>query len=190
MLVDKNRSDGSLQNLFGELEGIALAVLVTVIAFIILNYFNIFQLDLLVPSFSIFPHLPRNTSVQKAAQKTIFPPDTNAFVETCPVKQTNALVGTILQTDGGTVGNLIGNVENISYDPASKTAVIDLISKNAAQKHIFTITDHDGLVADGTTQAPLHLSDIKYSQGLALSFECDNSHNNIFTITQIALIKK
>lgn len=116
--------------------------------------------------------------------------ENKTFSEDCEGidKAGNPLIGEFMRMNNRAVGNLIGNIDKISFDTASTSATIDMTSKDGYQHYQFTVQDQKGLVAKDVNKTQLTIQALKYGQAIAVSFECDAKTKNKFLVTQIEII--
>lgn len=160
-------------------------VFFTVICISILLFFHYYPLS----HVNYSPLLP-NQSKESLPSPTLQASNPD-FIEQCPVQKAgNPMVRQVTRIRDGTVGVLAGTINHIVYTAATKTAVFDVISPRGDQHHIFTITDTQGLVTEGASLSPRTLADLKYGQGVELSFQCDQYTRYHFTLTEITLLQQ
>lgn len=110
------------------------------------------------------------------------------LLDTCEVtNENNPLVMGLDEVGNLKVGRFFGNISMIEYDEKNNSAIFELISKGATQKHTFNVKDNGLLVFD-TEGKNISLGELKPAEFVTMDFSClPNQENDQFRITQIRL---
>lgn len=132
---------------------------------------------------------------KKAETITILPdlkPVDKAKIENCtlPAKDNPILESDFRKvTERTTLGVLRGNIDEVKFKDASKSATVKLLSPGAIQYYEFELKDEPGLVYDTDTQQEVKVKDIKRGQAALISVNCYTTQKPPFRIAQISIGK-
>lgn len=171
-------------NMFTGKKGFFVGIASIIILFLILNYVNILPLFHLVPS---LPYIT-NISVKLKPPTPVISSQPSNNLESCDIKKANnSLVAQVNQLPNVTVGTFIGNITSIKPNN-NQTTSLSLTSLDGKQSHIFKLKQ-DIPVYDKTTRQNLQFSDLKVGERVVLQFNCNLAKGNIFTLTDIGIIR-
>lgn len=163
------------------LAGAILGSIFVILMLLVLHYFNILNLSQIIPSLSF---LPRSGQQNSFVSPSVSPPP----IESCRVRSNDySLVYDVTDTRGIITGQYRGTIQSIT--PNASMAAVTIVSGDGKATHTFRI-DASTPFYDAVHAKKLKLLDFAPGQYVGISFNCNKSNGNQFTIVDMGIQEK